>query len=138
MKNLAKKGIANSMRKIAEQELTKLNEKPNSSFTLVKFMNKDGKDIEGERYMKGKDGKSGFREKNRKRIWKNQMEEIMNKENNWNRGTETGMIEEPIKNVTREDMAIAIKAMKPGRTTGPCAEMVSVNGKVGISVMMEL
>ena len=55
MKNLAKKGIANSMRKEVVKELTKLNEKPNSSFTLVKFVKKDGKDIEGERCIKGKD-----------------------------------------------------------------------------------
>ena len=38
-------------------------------------------------------------------------------------------------------MAIAIKAMKPGKEAGPskvCPKMISANGKVGISVMMEL
>ena len=52
MKDLAKKVVANSMRKEAEIELTKLNEKPNNVFTLVKFMKKDGKDIEGRRCMR--------------------------------------------------------------------------------------
>ena len=56
------------MRKEAEKELTKLNKKPNTIFTLVKFMKKDGKDIEGGRCMSRKDGKLGFSEKNRKRI----------------------------------------------------------------------
>ena len=59
IKNRTKKVIADSMRKEAEKKLTKLNEKPNNIFTLVKFTKKDGKDIEGCRQMRGKDGKLG-------------------------------------------------------------------------------
>ena len=55
--------IANFMKKEAEKELTKLNEKPNNIFTLVKFVKKDGKDIEGDRCVIGKDGRLGFSEK---------------------------------------------------------------------------
>ena len=51
-------------------------------------MKKDGKDIEGGRYMRGADGRLGFSEKDRKRTWKNRMEEIMNKENDWEHVTE--------------------------------------------------
>ena len=47
IKNRTKKVVGNSMRKEAEKELTKLNKTPNNIFTLVKFMKKDGKDIEG-------------------------------------------------------------------------------------------
>ena len=72
------KVVANSMRKEAEKELTKLNKKQNNIFTLVMFMKKDGKDIEGGRCMRGKDGRLGFSETDRKRIWKNHMEEINN------------------------------------------------------------
>ena len=43
MKNRTKKVIADSMRKEAEKELTKLNKQPNNIFTLVKFIKKDGK-----------------------------------------------------------------------------------------------
>ena len=45
----------------------------------------------------------------RKRIWKTHMEEIMNKENDWDHVTAASMVEGPIKNVTREEMAVAIK-----------------------------
>ena len=51
------------------------------------------------------------------------------------------MIEAPIKNVTREEMAIAIKVMKPGKGAGPSvvgAEMISASGEVGVNVMVEL
>ena len=69
------------MRKEAEKELTKWNKKPNDIFTLVKFMKKNGKDNEGGRCMRKNDERLGFSEKDRKRIWKNHMEEIMNEEN---------------------------------------------------------
>ena len=97
IKNRTKKMIANFMKKEAEKELTKLNEKPNNIFTLVKFMKKDGKDIEGDRCVRGKDGRLGFSEKDRKRIWKNHMKEIMNKENDWDHVTAASMVEGPIK-----------------------------------------
>ena len=54
IKNRTKKVVANSMRKEAEKELTKLNKKPNTIFKQVKFIKKDGKDIEGGRCRKEK------------------------------------------------------------------------------------
>ena len=109
IKNRTKKVVADSMRKEAEKELTKLNKKTNYIFTLVKFMKKDEKDIEGGRCMRGKGGRLGFTVKDRKRIWKNHLEVIMNKENEWDNVTQASMVEGPIKNVTREEMAIALK-----------------------------
>ena len=70
IKNRTKKVVANSMRKEAEKKLTKMNKKLNNNFTLVKFMKKDGKDIEGGRCMRRKDGKLGFSEKDRKEYGK--------------------------------------------------------------------
>ena len=90
-------------------------------------MKKDGKNIEGGRCLRGKDRRLGFSEKNRKRLCKNHMEEIMNKENDWDHVTAASVVEEPIKNVTCEEMAIAIKVMKPETATKPfevCAEMI--------------
>ena len=43
IKNRTKKAIADSKRKEAEKELTKLNEKSNNIFTLVKLRKKMGK-----------------------------------------------------------------------------------------------
>ena len=97
------------MRKEAEKELTKLNKNSNNIFTLAKLMKKNEKDIEG----------LSFSEKDRKRIWKNHMDEIMNKKNDWDHVTEASMVDEPIKNVKGEEMVIAIKVMKPGIAAGP-------------------
>ena len=106
-------------------------------------MKKDGNDIEGGRCMRGKDGRLGFSEKDRKRIWNNHMEEIMNKENDWDHVTAATVewYRDLIKNVTCKEMAIAIKVMKPGKAAGPsevCAEMISASGEVGVNVMVEL
>ena len=49
----------------------------------------------------------------------NHMEEIMNKENDWDHVTAASMVEESIKNVIREEMAIAINVIKPGKAAGP-------------------
>ena len=54
--------------------------------------------------------------------------------------TKASMVGEPIKNVMREEMAIAIKVMKLRKAAGPsevCTEMISASGEVGISVMVE-
>ena len=51
------------------------------------------------------------------------------------------MVKGPIKNVTRKKLAIAIKVMKPRKAVGPsevCAEMISDDGEVGVSMMVDL
>ena len=115
IKNRTKKMVANSMKKEAEEELTKLNKKPNNIFTLVKFIKSDGKDIEGGRCMKRKHRRLDFSKKDRKRIWKHHMKEIINKEKDWNHVTAVSMVEGPIKNVIQKKMSTAIKVMKLGK-----------------------
>ena len=55
--------------------------------------------------------------------------------------TAASVVEGPLKNVTCEKMAIAIKVMKPGKAAGPsevCAKMISASGETEVSVMVEL
>ena len=53
MKNRAKKVVAKAMKETTEQQLRKLSEHPNKVFKLVTSIKKDGKDVEGERCMRG-------------------------------------------------------------------------------------
>ena len=76
-----------------QKKLTKLNEKANNIFALLKFMKKNGKHNKGGRYRKGKDGRLDFSKKDKKRIRKSHMEEIMHKENDWDHVTEASVIE---------------------------------------------
>ena len=69
------------------------------------------------------------------------MKKIMNKENDWDHVTEAREIDGPIKKISREEMKIAIKAMKPGKDAEPskvCAEIISASEEVRVSVMVEL
>ena len=65
MKNQTKKVVARAMRRETEKQLKGLEEKPNGVFKLVKCMKKDGKDVDEERCIRGRDGRLAFSEKDR-------------------------------------------------------------------------
>ena len=141
MRNRAKKVVARAMKVRAEKEMEDFGKMPNNVFKFVNSMKKDGRDIEGGRCMRDKDGRLGFCEDDRKRIWKEHMEKIMNEENPWDQVTDADMVEGPVEEVTRVEMMSAIKAMKFGKAAGPSevnTEMIVASGQVGLNVMMEL
>ena len=74
--------------------------------------------------------KFGFSEKDRKRIWKNYLEEIINKKSDWVHMTEASLVERLVEKIALQKLAIAMKAMKPGkaaRSSEVCAEMLSAS-----------
>ena len=81
MRYKTKKVVASAMKNEAELETKDLQEKPNHVFNLVKLMKRDGKDVISGRCMKGKDGNLAFTEQDKKIIWKEHVERVMNKEN---------------------------------------------------------
>ena len=64
----------------------------------------------------------------------------MNEETDLNQMAEASMVEGLIEKATREEMAIAIKAVKSGKAARSkvCPEIISASGEVGSIVMMEL
>ena len=110
-------------------------------FKLVKSMKKDGKDVEGGRYMRGSNSRLSFSEKDRGKVWKEHMERIMNEENEWNQNVEADLVEWPVERVSREEVVKAMGEMKAGKPAGPLevsVEMIAVSGEIGIGVMVEL
>ena len=70
------------MKQAAEEEMKVISDKPNEVFKLVKFMRKDGKDINGGGCLKDKVGRLVVSEKDRGKLWKDYMEnDYMNVEN---------------------------------------------------------
>ena len=55
--------------------------KPNDVLKFVKFMRKEGRDIEGGSCTKNKDKRLVVSEKDCRKLWKEHMEKIMNVEN---------------------------------------------------------
>ena len=110
-------------------------------FKLVKLMKRDGKDVIGGRCMKGKDGNVAFTEQNRKIIWKEHMERVMNEENEWDQITAMDVVERPIEEVTVEEVMTALRKLKSGKATGPLdvnSEMIIASGDEGVKVMVEI
>ena len=56
-RNETKKVIAKAMKQEAEEQMNVLCSKPNDVFKFVKFMRKEGRDIEGGGCIKDKDGR---------------------------------------------------------------------------------
>ena len=110
-------------------------------FRFVRSIKRDGRDVEGSRCMRGKDGKLNFSEKDRGRVWKEHMERIMNEENEWDQMVETSVVEGPVECVSKEEVVKAIKDMKTGKAAGPSdvsVELIAASGELGVNVMREL
>jgi len=78
-------------------------------FKFVKLMKKDGKDVEGGKWMKDKNGRLGFSEEDWCKIWKEHMKKIMNEKNDWDHMVEDEVVEGPVERVTRKEVVEAIK-----------------------------
>ena len=141
MKNRAKKVVAKAMNEAAERELRGLSEHPNKVFKLVKSVEKDGKDVEGGRCMRGSHGRLSFSEKNRGKVWKEHMERIINEENEWDQNVDADLVEGPVERVSQEEVVKGMGEMKTGKATGPSevsAKMIAASGEIGNGVMVEL
>ena len=64
--------------------------------------------MEGGRCLRGGDGRLDFIEKHRAKIWKENMEKIMNEDNKWDRMVETDLVEGPVEKMVRNEIAEAI------------------------------
>ena len=105
------------MKQEAEEEMSVLCTKPNDVSKFVKFMRKDGRDIEGGGSIKDKDGILVVSEKDCGKLWKEHMEKIMNQnvENDWDQMVEVDTVEGPVEGVTDEEMVEAMNKMKLGK-----------------------
>ena len=99
-RNRTRKVVAKAMKQAAEEEMKVLYNKSNDVFKFVKFMRRDGKDINGGGCMKDNDGRLVVSEKDRGKLWKDHMEKIMNVENEWDQMAEADMVEGPVEEVT--------------------------------------
>ena len=140
-RNPTKKVVAKAIKQAAEEEMKVLYNKSNDVFRLVKFMRRDGKDINGGGCMKDKDGRLVVNEKDRGKLWEDHMEKIMNMENEWDWMAEADMVEGPVEEVTYEEVITAVNKMKLGKAAGPSEvnmDMIMASGKFGVGVLKKL
>ena len=75
--------------------------------------------MEEGRCLRGGDGRLGFIEEDRAKMWKEHMEKIMNKENEWDHMEETDVVEGPVEKVDRNEIEEAMQRKKSRKATGP-------------------
>ena len=129
------------MKQAAEEKMKVLCDKPNEVFKLVKFMRKDGKDIYGGGGIKDKDARLVVSEKDREKLWKDQLEKIMNVENEWDQMAKANMVEGPVEEVTYEEVMEAMNKMQLGKTAATSEvnmDMIMANGKFGVGALKKL
>ena len=80
-------------------------------------MKKEGKDLEGGRCLRGRDGQLGFIVEDGSKIWKEPMGKTMNEANEWGQMVETDVVERPMKRVTGEEIVNAVQKMKSRKPT---------------------
>ena len=115
--------------------------KPNDVFKFVKFMRKEGRDIEGGGCIKDTDGKLVVSEKDRGKLWKEHMEKIMNVEKEWDQMVQADMVERPVEGVTDEQVMEGINKLKLGKAAGPSEVnkvMIIASRKFGVGVIKKL
>ena len=98
----------------ANQELNNLYQNSNSVFYFLRRMKKEGMDVEEGRCLRGSDGRLGFVEENRAKIWKEHMEKITNEKNKWDHMVETDVVEGPVEKAASNEIMEAMQKMKSG------------------------
>ena len=91
--------------------------------------------------MKDKDGRLVVSEKDCGKLWKEHMEKIMNVESEWDRMVEADMVEEPVEEVTDEEVTEAMNKTRLGKAAKPSEvhmDMIIASGKFGIGVIKKL
>ena len=132
---------AKAVKAEAEKEMEELCEKPNKIYKFVKFMKQDGEDVEGEKWIKGRDGRIGFSQEDRCKIWKEHMERIIIEENAWDHKVDAATVEGPVEKVSHEVVREAIRKMKQGKAVGlseVTTEMIVAGGRIAEEVMFQL
>ena len=82
-KKKTKGAVAEAMKNDAVNEMKEIRNDRNVVFRRMVMMKKEASDRAGNNCIKDKNGKIVFAEDGRKRVWKEQMEAIMNQENPW-------------------------------------------------------
>ena len=93
---MAKKVVVRAVKNEAEKDIENLGRNPYNIFRFVKSLQKDGKVVENGQCMRYERGRLGLPAMDRKRIWKEHMEKIMNEENNWDQVINADMVEGPV------------------------------------------
>ena len=141
IRNQTKKVIPKAMKTEDEKKIEELHEKLNKIFKFVKLMKRDGKDVEGAKRIKSRDGRIGCSQKDRCKIWKEHKKRIANEENVRDHKVDIAMVEEPVEKVSCKEVREAIRKTKQGKAGGLpeiTTTIIVAGGRIAEKVMLQL
>ena len=110
-------------------------------FKIAKQMKREGKDIEGGKYIKDERGNIRFEEGEIKERWRRYYDELTNGNNPYELSEGESKTEGPIEKIEEIEIRKAIKDVKSGKATGPSGfsnDMLKAAGEVGVEAMTEI
>ena len=129
--------LTNALRKEEQKEMSRLDRGPGRIFSHIMSIKKDGKDVVGGGYIKGRNGKLDFSEKDRRKVWKEHMDAIINEENVWYQRVEDEMVMGPVQGEP-DRRSWGNEENEKGKAAGPSEvswEMITTIEEIGICVL---
>ena len=117
----AKRVVYMAMDQKAREAVEKVDSRCNGHelFTIAKQRVGEKKDVVEVSYLKDESGAVKVSVDDRKKIWKEHMEKLMNVQNEWSNSIDTSKVEGAVRRIEVEEVWWAINRMKIGKASGP-------------------
>ena len=138
----AKRAVALAKRQALDEWCGNLDsaEGKKKMFAMAKQLKKDKKDIVGGYFVKNKDGDIVTEESGIQEVWKEYFNTLLNQENP-NEIPHLTCVEGPIADISEDEVARALRAMKPNKAPGPSgisSELLKYSGNAGLKQLTKV
>ncbi|KAK3531918.1 hypothetical protein QTP70_034419, partial [Hemibagrus guttatus] len=117
-----KREVSKAKQKAYDELYTRLDTREGEKdlYRLARQRDRDGKDVQQVRVIKDRDGRVLTSEESVQRRWKEYFEELMNEENEREKGVEgVNSVEQKVDKIRKDEVRKALKRMKSGKSVGP-------------------
>ncbi|KAK3521622.1 hypothetical protein QTP70_014726, partial [Hemibagrus guttatus] len=117
-----KREVSKAKQKAYDELYTRLDTREGEKdlYRLARQRDRDGKDVQQVRVIKDRDGRVLTSEESVQRRWKEYFEELMNEENEREKGVEVvNSVEQEVDKIRKDEVRKALKRMKSGKAVGP-------------------
>ncbi|KAK3556927.1 hypothetical protein QTP70_022433, partial [Hemibagrus guttatus] len=117
-----KREVSKAKQKAYDELYTRLDTREGEKdlYRLARQRDRDGKDVQQVRVIKGRDGRVLTSEESVQRRWKEYFEELMNEENEREKRVEgVNSVEQKVDKIRKDEVRKALKRMKSGKAVGP-------------------
>ena len=143
----AKRAVAKAMEEEAKKVTEELEDKGQNGegkakiFRMAKQHAREKKDIVGGQAIRDPHGKLCVDMEDKKDVWKNYMEKLLNEENEWDGVLNDIEIDGEMDDISSDEVRAAMKQMRSGKAcgiSGVCSEFLVRSGEVGVEVMRDI